>query len=180
MLLLPCDRTVQSVDCVVVKMSYFAGLLLNEGINWILKHLIKELRPLQSQFTALFYCQFWCGILYCPEWRHLANTIKLFVLGRDADFCQMTMDTCYRHHCAKRMQRYLVCRGRGGNCSVFRPQGRLDAPMGVKFGVSSMSHFTPLLLDLNPTPHRSNLKNNLNLQLSKQRLYNYLKTVLLQ
>jgi len=58
MLLLPCDRTVQSVDCVVVKMSYFAGLLLNEGVNWILKHLIKELRPLQSQRTAFFYCKF--------------------------------------------------------------------------------------------------------------------------
>ena len=129
--------------------------------------------------------KFWCGILlamwqrcdlcsrcrpkescigWSPEWRHLANTIKLFVLGRDADFCQMTIDTCYRHHCAKRMQRYLFCRG-GGAITRFLP------PMGVKFGVSSVSHFTPSLLDLNPTPHGSNLKNNLNLELSKQRLY---------
>lgn len=30
-------------------MSYFAGLLLNEGINWLLKHFIKELRPLRSR-----------------------------------------------------------------------------------------------------------------------------------
>ena len=59
---------------------------------------------------------------WSPEWRHLANMIKLFVLGRDADFFQMNMDTCYRHHCAKRMQRYLVCRG-GGSYSVFTPRG---------------------------------------------------------
>jgi len=59
---------------------------------------------------------------WIPEWRHLANTIKLFVLGRDADFCQMTIDTCYRHHCAKRMQRYLVCRG-GGQLFGFCPPG---------------------------------------------------------
>jgi len=61
--LLPSEKTVQSVECVVVKMSYFAGLLLNEGMNWILKHLIKELRPLHSQCSGLFYSNFDAG--YC-------------------------------------------------------------------------------------------------------------------
>lgn len=30
-------------------MSYFLGLLLNEAVNWILKHIIRESRPLRGK-----------------------------------------------------------------------------------------------------------------------------------
>ena len=33
-----------------VQMSYFAGIVVSEAVNWILKHTIKEYRPLRSMY----------------------------------------------------------------------------------------------------------------------------------
>jgi len=43
------DFPTEQYVCVFwVKVSYCIGLVLNEAVNWILKHSIKELRPLRS------------------------------------------------------------------------------------------------------------------------------------
>jgi len=50
----------------------------------------------------------------------------------------------YRQHCAQRSasRRYLVYSQ--ADFEVFAPQGRHVAPMGVKFGTSSVPNFTPI------------------------------------
>jgi len=97
--------------------------------------------------------------------------IKLFVLGRDADFCQMTIDTCYRHHCAKRMQRYLFCRG-GGAIIRFLPPGATCCTDGgeiwrvlrVTFHYFLRVTFHPITTGFEPNAARIKLEKQLKLR----------------
>lgn len=38
----------------LLQMSYFCGLVVNEGINWVLKHIIQEHRPLRCKTFYIF------------------------------------------------------------------------------------------------------------------------------
>jgi len=38
-----------------MQVLFFAGLLINEAINWVMKHSIKEFRPLRSLWLSVHY-----------------------------------------------------------------------------------------------------------------------------
>lgn len=42
-----------------MQVAYFAGLVVNEAVNWSMKHIIKEFRPLRSMSDC--FCIHWAS-----------------------------------------------------------------------------------------------------------------------
>jgi len=41
----------------IFQILYFGGLVLNEAVNWVLKHTIRERRPSRGKRTTIFEFQ---------------------------------------------------------------------------------------------------------------------------
>lgn len=50
-----------------LKISFFGGLILNEGVNWLLKHILREPRPCAGEESNKHWCSYCACVRVCAS-----------------------------------------------------------------------------------------------------------------